>query len=271
MNRAVLLTVLASVTLAGLLLGGASSAGRVSADVPHAGLSFAVGINVDGDGDNDCGTGAPMAVGNGAPDPVSSQVSNTTCPVREGAAFRVNTYLMENGGVASSGMSAQVNYSGATSSGPGDSVWDGCTFEATASEATFENTGCAIALPPAVPVQAVGLIATFSFTCTADGSLTLSHGDGETELTDERLGKHRETGPDVLTIDCQEGLPTLAGDSDCNGTVNSIDAALILQNVAGLLASIPCPDGADANSDGRTNSIDAALVLQVSAGLLDEL
>ena len=268
MIRAALLTVLASVTLAALLAGAAAT-GRVSADSPHAGLSFAVGINADGDGDNDCGTGVPMAVGNGAPDAVSVQVSNTTCEIREGASFRANVYLMAHGGITASGITAQVVYAGVASSGRGDSVWEGCTFEPTASDATFENTGCAIGLPPAVPVQLVGLIATFSFTCADDGSLALSH--DETELFGDTLERHREAGPDELTIDCQEGLPTLAGDSDCNGSVNSIDAALILQNIAGLLANIPCQDGADANHNGTINSIDAALVLQLSAGLLDEL
>ncbi len=271
MTRTLLLAVLASVTLAALLLADSSGAGRVSANAPHTGLSFAVGINTDSDGDNDCGTGVPAAVGNGAPDTVSVQVSNTTCEMREDAAFRVNVYLMGNGGVAAAGMAAHVTYSGVTSSGPGDSVWDGCTFEPTESGPAFENAACTIGLSPAAPVQVAGLITTFSFTCTDDGSMTLSHGDGETALTDNTLAEHREAGPDELTLDCQEGLPTLAGDSDCNGSVNSIDAALILQNVAGLLANLTCPDGADANSDGRINAIDAALVLQFSAGLLGEL
>ena len=272
MIRTVPLAVLASVTLVALLLAGSSSAGRVSADAPHAGLSFAVGINADGDSTNDCGTGVPSAVGNGAPDTVAVQVSNTTCEMREGAAFRVNVYLMANGGVAAAGLSAHVIYSGVTSSGAGDSVWDGCTFEATFSGTNFENAGCAIGLPPAASVQAVGLIATFSFRCTNDGSIALGHGVGESALTESpTLEEHSEAGPDMLTVDCQEGLPTLAGDSDCNGSVNSIDAALILQSSAGLLANVPCADGADANHDGSINSIDAALVLQLTAGLLDEL
>lgn len=61
------------------------------------------------------------------------------------------------------------------------------------------------------------------------------------------------------------------GDANCDDTVNSIDAALILQRVAGLLGALPCPAGADANDDGQVNSIDAALVLQYVAGLLPEL
>jgi hypothetical protein len=63
----------------------------------------------------------------------------------------------------------------------------------------------------------------------------------------------------------------LAGDVDCNRRVDSIDAAIVLQHSAGLLASLPCADAGDVNSDGRITAIDAALILQYSAGLLREL
>lgn len=62
--------------------------------------------------------------------------------------------------------------------------------------------------------------------------------------------------------------PKLPGDADCNGVVNSIDAALILQYDAGLISSVPCPDDANFNHDGSINAIDAALVLQTEAGLI---
>ena len=61
------------------------------------------------------------------------------------------------------------------------------------------------------------------------------------------------------------------GDASCDGTVDSIDAALILQFSAGLLGSLACQEFADVNSDGTVNSIDAALILQFTAGLLDSL
>jgi len=68
-----------------------------------------------------------------------------------------------------------------------------------------------------------------------------------------------------------KGPVGLRGDADCNGVVNSLDAVLILQQSAGLLASVPCPANADANEDGGVNSLDAALVLQFSAGLISTL
>jgi CSLREA domain-containing protein len=63
----------------------------------------------------------------------------------------------------------------------------------------------------------------------------------------------------------------VVGDANCDGHVNSIDAALVLQYGAGLLHTIACQSAADANRDGHINSIDAALILQYSAGLLAHL
>ncbi len=60
----------------------------------------------------------------------------------------------------------------------------------------------------------------------------------------------------------------MTGDTSCDGRVNSIDAALILQFVAGLLSRAPCQQNADVNHSGRVDAIDATLVLQVAAGLL---
>ncbi len=65
--------------------------------------------------------------------------------------------------------------------------------------------------------------------------------------------------------------PTQAGDVNCDGIVNPLDAALILQLSAGLLSQLACPPEGDTNADGVINPLDAALVLQFSAGLLDTL
>ncbi len=61
------------------------------------------------------------------------------------------------------------------------------------------------------------------------------------------------------------------GDVDCNRVVNAIDAALMLQVIAGLLQTVPCPLNVDVNGDGQLSSVDPALVLQLLAGLIHTL
>jgi len=86
-------------------------------------------------------------------------------------------------------------------------------------------------------------------------------GGVETQLTN--------TDFDEWVLDWQP-LP-LAGDANCDGAANSLDAAFVLQHTARLLDNLPCFTLADVNGDGRVDAIDAALILQYDAGLLGEL
>lgn len=61
------------------------------------------------------------------------------------------------------------------------------------------------------------------------------------------------------------------GDVDCNTIVNSIDAALTLQLVAGLINTLACRANADTDVSGSINSVDVALILQKVAGLIPSL
>ena len=61
------------------------------------------------------------------------------------------------------------------------------------------------------------------------------------------------------------------GDANCDGAVNTVDAALALQFDAGLIESIECRGAADVNGDGVINSLDASLLLQFDAGLISRL
>ena len=78
-------------------------------------------------------------------------------------------------------------------------------------------------------------------------------------------------GDDLNALKCR-ALPVLpGGDVNCSGETDSIDAALVLQLEAGLIAGLACGDQADVNQDGTINAIDAALILQFTAGLLGRL
>ena len=63
----------------------------------------------------------------------------------------------------------------------------------------------------------------------------------------------------------------LLGDVNCDDAVTSIDAALILQRVARLLQTLPCPENGDIDADGAVTSLDAVLILQFTAGLITSL
>ena len=60
----------------------------------------------------------------------------------------------------------------------------------------------------------------------------------------------------------------LTGDASCDGRVDSIDAALILQADAGIVQTLPCPDNANVDFYSGLTSQDALLILQYHAGLL---
>jgi alpha-tubulin suppressor-like RCC1 family protein len=64
---------------------------------------------------------------------------------------------------------------------------------------------------------------------------------------------------------------TPPGDTDCDGSVTSIDAALVLQRSAALISTLACPDYADVNGDRHIDAVDALLILQYVAGLLHSL
>ena len=80
-----------------------------------------------------------------------------------------------------------------------------------------------------------------------------------------------DLGFDQAQPDSVSAGSSLPGDVNCDGTVNSIDAALVLQFSAGLLGVLPCPENGDVNGDGNINALDAALILQFAAGLLGTL
>ena len=97
-----------------------------------------------------------------------------------------------------------------------------------------------------------------------DGSVdpvSISNLLGESIDTNGVSGDVNVNGPDCPTS-------RLLGDANCNGEVNAIDAAIVLQINAGLLRAPSCAENADVNQDGSIDSIDAALILQRVARLI---
>ncbi len=95
-----------------------------------------------------------------------------------------------------------------------------------------------------IPALFIGLFGGFGFEEGAD----------EEPATDE----------EPLEASCQQ-----RGDVNGDGEVNSVDASLILQLNAGLIASLPCQEAADVNGDGAVTTEDAALILQFTAGFIE--
>lgn len=102
---------------------------------------------------------------------------------------------------------------------------------------------------------------------TATATLTATHTPSETPTPSATL-----MATDTPTaISTPTHTPTVRtrlrnGDADGSGEIDVVDAALVVQFLAGLLPSVSA--AADANADGEVDAVDAALILQYVAGLI---
>jgi hypothetical protein len=114
-------------------------------------------------------------------------------------------------------------------------------------------------------------LATIRFRCDSEDATALA-------LTAVEFADATTGAPQPIDVNVQHGsIHCLApeppptgdtGDANCDGEVNSIDALIVLQYVAELRNSVPCPELADYDGNGRITSVDAALILQDDAGLI---
>jgi len=114
------------------------------------------------------------------------------------------------------------------------------------------------------------VLGTLRFHCNAEGASALAI--TAVEFADSTDGAPQPIDVTVHhgSINCLSPVPqsNVRGDANCDGVVNSIDALIVLQYVAALRSTVPCPDLADYNHDGRITAVDAALILQDDAGLI---
>jgi len=114
-------------------------------------------------------------------------------------------------------------------------------------------------------------LATLGFHCDREGASALAI--TAVEFSDATTGAPQPIAVNVQhgSVHCLAPEPppsNLQGDANCDGLVNSIDALIVLQYVARLRSSVPCPDLADFNHDGHITAVDAALILQRDARLI---
>lgn len=130
----------------------------------------------------------------------------------------------------------------------------------------FTSTG------PPYPVSTFqGAIVELAFRCSATQSQQAIDVDGGFVRPEGTLAAPAILNS-PLTIHCggTPGAAAPVGDVDCSGSVDAVDAALILQKIAGI-GGVPCAVSADANVDGYLDVIDAALILQFDAALIPRL
>lgn len=118
--------------------------------------------------------------------------------------------------------------------------------------------------PTATPTSTVTATATETPTSTVTATATAT-------ATSTATATATPTSTGTATATATPTLAKPCGDANSDGSVDSIDALVILQKVAGFLEDVPNPDAADVNNDGAADSLDSLLVLQKVAGLLQEL
>ncbi len=162
---------------------------QASAHESHPGLEFSIGVQ-----------GVPGC---------NTRASDVTCTLPAGQPFVVEVSLDQLPDDIDSygGFDIEADYTGVTASNDANNHdWPDCGFPAAVTEADFVAWGCAIGIPPAGPSSYIGPIGTVTFTCTANGTIALAHGDNTTDLVQAVIDQGPSTP--VVSIIHTEGVDT---------------------------------------------------------------
>jgi hypothetical protein len=200
------------------------------------------------------------------------------CVVNQGSTFNAVVSLDSIAGIGNGSYDAigvTVNYTGVASKDNPDITWSGCAFEAPATGPGFVNAGCAggISAPPST---VTGPVFDSDFNCTADGTLTLTHGAAETLIIDSKGKTSTEAGPDVLNIDCAPAptatpVPPTATppdvpqvQKDCDGDTAGVQTLcnVFLTRQGTKIPPVRCDDSTDVATLTETVSVPVASINQ---------
>jgi alpha-tubulin suppressor-like RCC1 family protein len=188
---------------------------------PQSGLDFSLGIDVNGNGTDDCRT---------------KPSSPTKCTVPEGGTFALKVYLnsLPIGVPGYTGFDVVVQYAGVSAKNHVSVVWPDCSFPVAFYGASFFAFGCNI-FAGLFTSAYTGPIGTNDFNCTAPGTITLLHGSGNTGLLlDASTYRYEGQGTsESLVINCGGAPPPVGGISRGAG-------------VAGRPLEAPAPAGSSA-------------------------
>ncbi len=164
---------------------------------PQTGLDFSIGIDADGDTEDDCATDAG---------------GQTKCSVLADGAFTVNVYLRSLP-VNVTGYEAfdiRLGYAGVVSREiAGPRPWPDCAFPAVFFGPDIVAFGCVTGIG-APSSTYVGLIGTAEFTCSEPGTVTMVHGPSDTHLLAplNYTFNEGEGVTETLAVNCVEPAPT---------------------------------------------------------------
>jgi hypothetical protein len=157
-----------------------------SAHEPHPGLQFSIGVR-----------GVPGC---------NTRASDVTCALPVGQTFvlEVGIDALPDDIPSYGGFDLFVRYEGVTASNDfSNDVWPDCAFPAGTvdenTEGKFVAWACAVGIPPAGQSSWVGTVGTVTFTCTANGAISMIHqARAYTDLVESATENSAHTPEDLI-------------------------------------------------------------------------